>query len=158
MFIKETSRIVFLCLLVYLSGCSASQKVRDIEELKSAPSEIKLEGKSYSLEVYIWRDFMPTTDTFVNTGIMGSIKIKTSDSSQIPTSLKVTKLWILNKDSVWETKPVRINLLAPGIMEVFVSRGPSWEKGTRTDVVTEIKLNNNIKLLGIKNQEIHAVY
>ncbi len=158
MFIKETSRIVFLCLLVYLSGCSASQEVRDIEELKSAPSEIKLEGKSLTLEVYIWRDFMPTTDTFVNTGIMGSIKIKTSDSSQIPTSLNVTKLWILNKDSVWETKPVRTNLLTPDVLEIFVSRGPSWDKGIKTDVITEIKLNKSVKLLCIKNQEIHAVY
>lgn len=158
MFIKETSRIVLICLLLYLSGCSASQGSRDIEELKSAPSEIKLEGKSLTLEAYIWRDFMPTTDTFVNTGIMGSIKIKTSDSTQIPSALKVTKLWILNKDSVWETRPVRTNLLAPDILEVFVSRGPSWDKGIKTDVVTEIKLNNNIKLLGIKNQEIHAVY
>jgi hypothetical protein len=158
MFIKETSRIVFLCLLVYLTGCSASQEVRDIEELKSAPSKIMIDGKSLTLEVYIWRDFMPTTDTFVNTGIMGSIKIKTSDSTQIPASLTVTKLWILNKDSVWETKPVRTNFLAPDVLEIFVSRGPSWDKGIKTDVVTEIKLNNNVKLLGIKNQEIHAVY
>ncbi len=92
MLIKEISQITFLCFLVYLSGCSSSQGSKDIEELKSAPSEVTLDGKSYSLEVYIWRDFMPTTDTFVNTGIMGSIKIKTSDSTQIPSFIKSYKV------------------------------------------------------------------
>jgi hypothetical protein len=150
-------------LLILFTGCSTSNNhrielSRDVNDLKSAPNEIIIESKSYSLEAYIWRDFIPSTDSTLNRGLMAVIKIKTVDSSEIPVSLNVSLLWILNKNNVWETKPVRTNLLSPDIFEVFISGGPAWDKGIKTDVVVEIKHNNKIKLLGIKNQEIHTVY
>lgn len=153
---------IFL-IFVLFAGCSSSDKTnnelsRDIDDLKSVPNEILIEGKTYSLEVYIWRDFMPSTDSTLSRGLMASIKIKTVDGSEIPVSLSVRKLWILNKKDVWETKPVRTNLLSPDVFEVFASGGPEWDKGTKTDAVVEIKLKNHVKLLGIKNQEIQAVY
>ncbi len=154
--------LVFIFFLI-AAGCSTSNNhrielSRDVNDLKSAPDEILIESKSYTLEAYIWRDFMPSTDSTLNRGLMASVKIKTADGSEIPVSLNVLMLWILNKNNVWETKPVRTNLLSPDIFEVFISGGPAWDKGIKTDVVVEIKLNNKIKLLGIKNQEIHAVY
>jgi hypothetical protein len=154
--------LLFFLLLVF-AGCSSSEKTnlelsRDINELKSAPAEIFLDDKTFYLEAYIWRDFMPVVDSLDNKGLMASLKIKTADGSEIPASLNVTKLWILNKNSVWETKPVRTNLLTSDVLEIYSSGGPAWDKGTKTDAVVEIKFKNQVKLLGIKNQEVQAVY
>jgi hypothetical protein len=153
---------IFL-LLILLAGCTSSYKSnnelsRDIDELKSAPPEIALENQTYYLDAYIWRDFMPSTDSTLSRGLMAVINVRTADGAEIPASLTLGKVWILYKNDVWETKPVKTNFRAADILEVYASRGPEWDKGAKTDIVIEIKLNNKTKLLGIKNQEIHAVY
>jgi hypothetical protein len=153
---------IFL-IFVLFAGCSSSNKTknelsRDIDDLKSAPLEITLENQTYYLDAYIWRDFMPSTDSSLNRGLMALINVRTADGAEIPASLTAGKVWILYKNDVWETKPVKSVFRAADILEVYASRGPEWDKGVNTDVVIEIKLNNKTKLLGIKNQEIHAVY
>lgn len=153
---------IFLIFILF-AGCSSSEKTgnklsRDIEELKSAPNEIILDGKSFFLEAYIWRNLMPSPDSSLNRSIMASIKIISADGSEISDSLEVVKLWMINKNSVWETKSVRATLLSPDLLELYVSGGPVWDKGIKIDAVVETKFKNQVKLLGIKNQEIHAVY
>ncbi len=150
-----------ILLFILFGGCSSSREPgisADVDKLKSAPAEIELDGIVFTLDAYLWRDFMPSPDPDLKRGLIASIRIKSADGSAIPVSLKVTSLWVLSKTSVWESKPEALNLLSPDVLEVYASGGPEWDKGTKTDIVIEIRHGNKIKLLGIKNIEVHAVY
>lgn len=152
----------FSLLLIIFAGCSSSKQGDivqiDIDKLRGAPSEIKLDGVTYSLEAYIWRDLMPDIDTVNNKGLMASVKLKSADGSPIHSNVKITKLWILNKEIVWKAKPLRFTHLAADVLEVYASEGPWWEPGVKVNVAVQFILNNQKLLLGLKNQEIHAVY
>ena len=154
--------LIFFLLLVF-AGCSSSHNPGDIvqidiDKLRGAPSEVKLDGITYTLEAYIWRDFMPDIDTVTNKGLMASIKLKLTDNTPIPSTLKITRLWILNKDYIWMPEPLRITQLTSDVIEIYASEGPLWEAGIKVRVVFEFILNNQKLLLGLENQEVQAVY
>jgi len=81
-----------------------------------------------------------------------------TDNTPFTSSLKITRLWILNKDYIWMPEPLRITQLTSDVIEIYASEGPLWEAGIKVRVVFEFILNNQKLLLGLENQEVQAVY
>jgi len=153
---------LFFILLIF-AGCSTSHNPGDIvqidiDKLRGAPSEIKLDGIIYTLDAYLWRDSMPVTDSVKDKGLMASIKLKLSDNTPVPSALKILNIWILHKDEIWTPKPQRITQLNADVIEIYVSEGPLWEGGSYARAVIEFILNNHKMILTSESQKINIVY
>jgi uncharacterized lipoprotein YmbA len=154
--------IILFFITLLLSGCSSSGNkqsglVYELDELKSAPETVKLGGNEYYVEAYLWRDLMPAIDPKDRTGLLANVKIIRTGGS--PTdSVLVGHMWVINRDSVWASKPERVVDSQSNSVEFTCRNGPFWEAGIKVDVVILLQFKNQKKLLQSKEQKINAVY
>ena len=120
-----------------------------VKELRNAPTEIVLDGKSLSLSTYLWQDFSP--------GVLGarpllaSLKVTTSDRKAFPGGVRMERAWLLFGEQIWEVpefkfrgrritdnKEMRIMCSASSGCEISTAEGPQWSPGVFVDVVVQL--------------------
>lgn len=116
-------------------------------KLQSAPTVITIDGRDYTINAYVWRDFMPTIGT-AKKGLMANVNLVAKDGNAIPTTLTMNKLWVIKDNkNTWETTPNN----ARG--------GPQWETGSVVDVVVQlVDGKGQTYLLRKPSQRIEATY
>ncbi|MFH7025917.1 MAG: hypothetical protein ACHBN1_11060 [Heteroscytonema crispum UTEX LB 1556] len=131
-----------------------------IRELQKAPTSLTLNGRSYQLETYIWRNFIPGVSSG-NEGMIASVRLKAQDGKAIPSMLIPDKLWVIkdNGKNVWETTFSDKPRISSGVVEMVARSGPNWQPGSVVDVV--IRLNNaqnQIYFLRASSQKIQSTF
>ncbi|MEM7556107.1 MAG: hypothetical protein AAF378_18805 [Cyanobacteria bacterium P01_A01_bin.84] len=130
-----------------LSSCrsqnQASAPVRDLEQI---PIQVIIAGRTYTIESYIWRDFMPISPSG-GKGMMANIKLIAQDENPIPSNLLPDKLWVIkkNQDEVWETMFSDEPRFSPGVVEIVARGGPKWEPGIKVDVVVRLSSRGTLQ-------------
>jgi hypothetical protein len=125
-----------------------------IKDLRNAPAEIVLNGKSLSLSTYVWRDFAPSTGT--SSGSDGSplivtLKVATSDKQAFPSGVRMERAWVLFGEEIWEASDFRSQVKSPfhnrdgwincsdsPVCEATAREGPKWGPGAFVDVVVRL--------------------
>jgi len=140
-----------------------------INELRSAPAEIVLDGKSLSLSAFLWRDFSPGAWGY-NRPLMASLKVTTSDKKAFPSGVRMERAWILFGEQIWEVPDFRfrgrrlsdnkemwIMCSVSSGCEISTSEGPQWGPGVFVDVVVRlIDKEGKHHLIQVKKQHIIA--
>jgi len=147
-------RVILLPFLIFgLVGCALlvgddgpSELSR--EELSSAPTLVRVDGKDLSLDTYIWRDFMPISPPD-GKPLVAILRVRTNDGSSIPDGLKMPAAWIVNDSEVWDTL---LDDEQPGphpenVLELVARDGPKWGPNLAVDVVVQLRLADGSKLL-----------
>ncbi|BAZ17008.1 hypothetical protein NIES4071_88860 [Calothrix sp. NIES-4071] len=115
-------------------------------QLQTAPTKVTIDGRTYTLNAYVWRDFMPSVGTS-NKGLMANVNLVPDDGNPVLASLRVDKLWVINGTEIWETNTPNTR------------SGPQWQPGAKVDVVVQIKgANGQTYLLRNLSQQIQATY
>src|SRR5512132_123588 len=77
-------------------GQSKENSPVSITDLRNAPTEVVLDGRSLSLSAYPWRDFMPTTFPNPNgSPMMVGLKVFTADKEPLPSGIRIDRAWVL---------------------------------------------------------------
>src|SRR5688572_4712805 len=92
-------KTVIILLVLCLSGDKMS-----LEKLKAAPQQIEINGRQYTLETYLWRDFMPISPPD-GKPMKAIVRVTAVDQKQFPDDLSVDHVWIVNEAEIWE-KPL----------------------------------------------------
>lgn len=150
--------VVVVCMLI--SGCRSpfSPTVPTIDMLLSSPEQIEINGRKFTLETYLWRDFMPPTPPN-GRPLIALIWVTAVDLSPFPSTLDANRLWVINDQEVWETEfsdeeipkdPNRKHQL-----EKIARNGPKWGPDIYVDVVVRIiDYKNKTYLLKASSQYI----
>ena len=123
-----------------------------IKDLRNAPTEVALSGRSLSLSAYPWRDFMPGTLTSPNgSPLMVVLKVATSDKKPLPGGVRIDRSWVLFGEQVWEASDFRtgakgsrqnndgwIICAESPVCEVTARGGPKWGPGVVVHVVVRL--------------------
>jgi|ERR1043166_241463 hypothetical protein len=123
-----------------------------IKDLRSAPTEVVLDGRSLKLSTFPWRDFMPSTFPSPNgSPMMVVLKVATVDKKTFPSEVRVDGAWVLFGDEVWEVSDLRqrvqgqppdkdtwINCSDSPVCETTARNGPKWGPGVYVDVVVRL--------------------
>ena len=138
-----------------LSSCQANNQMSSISELQAAPTQITIAGRSYKIEAFVWRDFMPISPPD-GKPMIASIKLIAEDGNSVPSNLVPDKLWVIKTDDkqVWEinfTDPPR---LSGATVEIVARNGPKWEPNTDIGVVVQLSDGNKTYLLRSPSQKI----
>lgn len=113
-------------------------------QLRAAPTQIIIAGRSYKIEAFIWRDFMPISPPD-GKPMIASIKLIAEDGNSVPSNLVPEKLWALKSDDeeVWETNFTDEPRFSEGMVEIVARNGPKWEPDTEIDVVVQLSDGEN---------------
>ena len=101
---------------------------------------------SLVLETELCRDFFTGVPSKTKSNLQASVWVVNAGSSIITNRFTLSKLYIINQDEIWITKPeVRNdnNVFEYKLHTVSIN-GPQWDTGIKVDVVVEvIDLNSN---------------
>lgn len=128
------------------------------DELLDSPESIIYQGYNLTLEIYLWRDFMPPVEPG-GSPLVASIKIVAQNGSEFPSTIEAPKMWVFNNDSIWETQ--LMNQFEERVEENKLIKiaygGPKWETGIHVDVVVKLRTSEGKLYLRATNQYIHKV-
>jgi len=145
---------VFLC---FAASVGAGENM-STDELPSAPEEIDIGNRSYVLDVFLWRDFMPFCPPN-GRPLIASISISTTDSSEFPKSIDADHIWIVNGSDVWESgfsSEERARHSSRSHLEKIARGGPKWDTGINVDVVVRVTDgSDNIYMIKVSDQPIN---
>jgi len=123
-----------------------------VKDLREAPTEAVLDGRSLTLSVYPWRDFMPGPAKGPDgSPLMVVFKVATSDKKPLPTGVRPDRACVLLDERTWEISNLRRNVaqvpdnqnlsgtwiacpVSP-VCEFTIRDGPHWGPGVLVDAV-----------------------
>ena len=117
----------------------------DAAALRQAPTRsAPLAGFTYSLETYLWRDFMPGTDVGSNgRPLIAVAKVAVNDdTAAFPAAVTVDRMWVIDGERVWEAVPREEQPRGGSrvdVVEVVARDGPRWGPGITVDVVVRLR-------------------
>jgi len=122
----------------------------------SAPEQVRIEGREYTLAASAWRDFQPVAPPDGQPLIV-AVKVSPSDMMPLPTNLAIDRVWVLNGKKQWSAVPEE-----PGDggespaarLESAVRGGPKWGPGIQVDVVVRLRQGRQTWLLRAAGVEI----
>ena len=92
-------------------------------------------GKTLRLQVYLDRDFMPSTEP--HTGPVAIIRL-VPDSGAVPNGVTVERAIFSLGSSTWNVVPQK-EFENPDHLEVVARRGPMWPVGSKVGVVVQVR-------------------
>ncbi len=110
-----------------------------VSQINSSLGTVTIDGIAYSLESYLWRDFMPIIDPPVR--LNANNTLIREDGNAIPSDIEIVQHYIVNDSEIWvpddmETRQSESN---PNELDTISRKGPTWEIGTKVDVALEIE-------------------
>ena len=137
--------IAMLLLLPLLWGCThtdleaTTTSTVPLDVLLSAPERILIGNREYSLETYLWRDFMPIQDPG-GSPLTAVVRLVATDSGPLPPFLDADRLWVIQGSKIWEDELMQEGrpLPAPDQLKRVAREGPKWQPRTRVDVVVRV--------------------
>lgn len=149
---------LFVIFIVVPGVIFLTLNLESTEELLDSPESIIYQGYNLTLETYLWRDFMPLAEPG-GSSLMASIKIVAQNSSEFPSSIEATKMWVFNNDTIWETRLINQfdNPIEENKLIKIAYGGPKWETGIYVDVVVKLSTSEGKLYLRSTNQYIHKI-
>ncbi len=132
------------CQQVTSNKASAPTSSATITKLQAAPTQITILGRSYKIEAFVWRDFMPISPPD-GKPMIASIKLIAEDGNSVPSNLIPDKLWVIKTDSkeIWETSFTDEPRFSGETVEMVARNGPKWKPDTDIDVVVQLSDDGN---------------
>jgi hypothetical protein len=116
-----------------------------------------INGGEYTLETYLWRDFMPVSPPD-GKPLIAIANIKSPGRTNIQSEINATQMWVIKDKEVWETEFTNEQPSTAGnVLEKVGRGGPKWGPGISVDVVVKVIDLKSGKdyLLKASNQSIH---
>ena len=138
----------FIALISFmlLSSCEKDglNNIREDKELirdlnNEATTSLSIDSRSYFLDAFLWRDFMPVTPPNGSPLIAINWLIN-GDSITIPDNIVMIKQYVIYNDSVWiaDYEDNKSPSSPPYRLEKMSTNGPKWGPGVRVDVISKI--------------------
>jgi hypothetical protein len=134
--------LAILTVLCFLAqGCGGGSPFSPLtrtETLLSAPLEVDIEGRTYTLETMIYLNLELITEN----RLTAIVYVTAADGQPFPESLDAIYLWVINGDKTWKTEfsaeaRPRDQSHLYQLGEV-AGGGPEWEEGTNVEVIIKV--------------------
>lgn len=126
-----------LLLISVLGACTAnpSAPIGQVPpEVANAPTEIAVRNVTITLDVGLWRNFMPGSN--VDTRLMTLFGVTSASGSAVPPDLRADKAWLVRGNESWVSTPRQEQPPpSPNRVEYMSRQGPMWPVG---DLVTGV--------------------
>lgn len=157
---------LYVLLVLFLSACKKPELTMEdkavLTSLYSTSTDtLKLNGHNYILETYLYRDFFPGIGIGKNISLFADIFLVSTDSTKIPSSLDIKKLYIVRDQLIWASAPVDNSdpYLPDFKLRKLSKNGPEWDTDINVDAIIMIADNITKEEYYViaKKQLIHRV-
>ncbi len=174
---KRPLIILSFSLLFFFIGCSEKEPPNAppnylYDELIKSPTAIQIDSIDVELSIFLWRDYMPISPPNGNplaanirigsepetlyTIIDGNLVFIGLDYSDAIRNLDADKMWVFNKNSVWEANLESVGTINTSYVNKSASGGPLWETGILVDAVVRLVQDDSTYFyIKKENIEIH---
>ncbi len=133
--VKPVGLLVLAAVLMTAACGTACRCCRsETASIASAPEQVRIDGREFTLAASAWRDFQPIAPPNGQPLIV-VVEVTPSDMMPSPTDIAVDRVWVLNGKKQWSAKPEQSTTQ----LETAVRGGPKWGPGIEVDVVAELK-------------------
>lgn len=148
------SLVLALMSMAFLCNENVAQENSPVSltDLRSAPAEIVLDGKSISLTAFPWRDFMPGASMGPEGSLlMVGLKVIASNEKQFPSGVRMDRAWVILGEQIWEVSNLRTEGRNPAVgqdgwincseslgCQATIREGPRWGPSVQVDVVVRL--------------------
>jgi len=145
--------------MVMLAACACNSPLSpDLDDLTAAPEAIVIGSRAYTLETYLYRDFMPISPPD-GRPLTSIIRVIAEDRKPFPANLDADRVWVIQGGDIWEAElPAATSPGDPARqhqLEKVAQNGPKWGPGIYVDVVVRVvESGGNDHLLRASNQYI----
>lgn len=145
-----------VCLFVLACGSGPTGPSVPLKQLEGAPETVTIEGRDFTLETFLWRDFFPVCPPD-GRPLIAVAYVVASGEEKFPTWLDADRLWVVNGEEVWEAVPVEEKCRCPANQLIrFARGGPKWKPNIYVDVIVRlVNPKGNSYLLRAADQRIH---
>ena len=134
---------------IFLHSCASA------DELRSSPTTININGSILSLDVSVWRDFMPPTE---NNGkpMTSTIHLNLISGPDILSNIHLVRQYVIYGNEIWAADLFFIGING-SFIEATSSGGPKWGPNVLVDVVLEFTYANQMYRIQAPLQNIELV-
>ena len=140
---------LLLALVVFVVACggaaSGGSSGTAPAEARAALEQIHVDGRSYTVQVDLYRDMMPGPAPTARRGVGGTIFLRADVESDVPQGMRAEKAWLINGADVWDTVPTPLQTLTVDRryhLSLGVRDGPVWDVGRSVDVVLQFSTDS----------------
>lgn len=88
----------------YLLACTTSDPSVPLPTLEAAQDTVNVAERSYSIEVHVWRDFMPPV-SLRGEPLIASVVVTAQGPQAFPAGLDADRIWVIDPEGhIWESK------------------------------------------------------
>ncbi|MFA4925990.1 MAG: hypothetical protein WC524_04990 [Candidatus Aminicenantales bacterium] len=156
--------LIGLTVLAILFAPSCQNPFSPLEDLGSIPETTTINGVRLSLQVLLYRDFMPGLDeNGSGSGLIAMVTLIADNAAVFPDYITADRIYVLKGEETWETslkeelRPV--SPAEPNKICLVARDGPKWELGSQAEVVVRISAKDlGYKFIRASNQTISPIY
>lgn len=112
----------------FLVACNA-------DELRTSPTAVTINGSMLTLDAYVWRDFMPPTDSNGDP-MRSTVTLNLISGPEILNDIHLVRQYVINGDEVWAADLYDLSINSSSYSGTS-SNGPKWGPDIEVDVVLE---------------------
>ncbi len=120
------------------------------EDLLAAPLVVEINGSQFTLETFVYRDFMPGDDAG-GSPLIAVAFLTAVDGQPFPAEVDGTRIWVIKGSEVWETnfadesRPRDQAHLYQ--LQKIARGGPKWDVGAQVEVIVRVTVSTGSPLL-----------
>lgn len=103
----------------------------------TASEEVNVDGITYSLETFMWRDFMPISPPDGKPLIV-IVWVNALGVNDFPSSTIIKRLWLINGLDIISTLPTEEYSVDGNTLEMVFRNGPKWGPNIFVDVIVKL--------------------
>jgi hypothetical protein len=128
-----------------------------LDILLNSPEKLEIEGLTYSLKTYLWRNLMPGTDPSER-GVQAIAKLIALEQTTFPNTLKMDSIWLIKDKEVWQGNFLDETRIAeePNQLEMLAIGAPVWDG--EVIVVVQLDSNGQRHFLKAEKQKISKTF
>jgi hypothetical protein len=128
-------------------------------DVRGAPSQVVVDGLTYTLVADLGRDVMPRIPPAPPSGIQATVFLRADVESNVPEGMRADRVWLLKGGEAWEAVPEPLQTLTVDRrfhLSLGVRNGPVWDVGSRVDVVLRFNAAGRTYLIAIRDVEVRG--
>jgi len=114
-------------------------------QARAALDQVFVDGRSYTLQVDLYRDLMPGPAPTPKRGVGGTIFLRADSDGDPPQGMRAEKAWLVSGAEIWETVPQPLQTFAAdrrNHLSLSVRDGPTWDAGAKVDVILQLSTSS----------------
>lgn len=156
--ITAISLSVYLLILNHFDNPKSEWGYYPDESIFSASESVVIQNRTYSLDTYLWYDYMPPVES-EHPPLYVAVEVMVGDNLTFPESLDATRVWLDNGNVIISRALPEEGYILQNSLRKVVHDGPESGIGPKIDVYIQLVYNySDIYYVVNYNNSIHFTF